>query len=263
MFTDLKASDILTKDSCAFDFAVHVYVCDVAGALGHRSNKGSRSYDDQTFRAIEAAIEACRSLETQDEKFAYEHYLRKRADWLGIELTSESDRMLVRVGAMMRLFEPEQGTALREGFASLLARERMNALCYLSPIAASYFQRTPTYLPAVLVNLLNNEKTAQTQPERIRKAIRIGVPYIVEALRKYNNLLLCGEISNDVPLNFNRIAGVAAGEKWYLGMNNMYITTNGEVQTKVMIRDRERLLGSGDDVKTGENGAPRSKGRFV
>ncbi|HEV3157570.1 MAG TPA: hypothetical protein VGZ00_09525 [Candidatus Baltobacteraceae bacterium] len=241
MFADLKTSNILTKDPRAFDFAVHVYVCDVAGALGHRSNKGSRSYDDQTFRAIEAAIDACRSLKTQDEAFAYEHYLRKRADWLGIMLTSESDRILVRVGAMMRLFEPEQGKALREGFASLPAREQKNALRYLSPIADSYFQRTPTYLPAVLVNLLNNERTAQTQHERICKAIRIGVPYIVEALRKYNNLLLRKEISNAVPLNFNRIAGLMAGEKWYIGLKNIDITTDGDVRD--VPRSNRRSIG--------------------
>jgi hypothetical protein len=91
------------------------------------------------------------------------------------------------------------------------------------------------------VNLLNNERTAQTQHERICKAIRIGVPYIVEALRKYNNLLLRKEISNAVPLNFNRIAGLMAGEKWYIGLKNIDITTDGDVRD--VPRSNRRSIG--------------------
>ena len=42
---------------------------------------------------------------------AYNAYLTTRPSWLGLDLINGIDRVLARVGAMLRLFTPEEGVS--------------------------------------------------------------------------------------------------------------------------------------------------------
>jgi len=54
---------------------------------------------------------------------------------------------------------------------------------------ASKISRIPTYMPAVLVNLLGQKALGETNNERITKAIEFGLPFIV----KFRASLLCSD----------------------------------------------------------------------
>lgn len=230
MFGKLKASNILSTDPFAFEFAALSHTCDVAGAQGHRNTNGSLTYSQATFDAIEATFDACRTLKHGNEESAYEELLQTRARWLGFSPDMEGDRMLARLGAMMRLTTPQQGTALKQGFSRLPSVRREHALIYLGIAGAEKLPRTPTWMPAVLVNLMSNPELGASPEERLSNAIEIGVPFITTTLEAYQAMLLAGEMSSDTPLNFNAMAGVAARTPTLLRTAAVTINPeNGEV----------------------------------
>lgn len=223
MFAKLKASDIVKQDPDVFEFAAIVHVCDVAGALGHRNPEGSLTYDQATHNAIEATFDACRTLQHGDEVSAYESYLRTRAAWLGFSPHAVEDRVLARLGAMMRLATPDAGRALKDGFSTLSPRDSDDALRRLSVSGAAQLPRTPTYMPAVLVNLMNNRSLGATPDERLARSVAIGVPFISAVLGFYQSMLSVGKLPMNVPLNFNVAAGVAATAPESLRWRNVMI----------------------------------------
>jgi hypothetical protein len=215
MYSNLKRSGVLDSMPHVFDFAMLMHISDVAGALAQKDNQGSLTYNDDTFQAVEDTIGACQRLMSQDELGAYDQYLAARVKQLDLS-ESQSDRILARLGAMLRLFTPKQGAALRDGFAKLDKQEKQQAIDYLSPEGASQFPRTPTYMPAVLVNLLNNRTLGSTPDQRLTEAIRIGIPFITATLKNYKDMLEKGTIGKDFPINFNSVAGIAAEDPFSL-----------------------------------------------
>jgi hypothetical protein len=71
------------------------------------------------------------------------------------------------------------------------------------------FSRTPTYVPATLVNLSNNLQLGETKEERLSQAITMGLPFIVRVLEKHKELVSKEEFDVNVPLNFIEAAGIA------------------------------------------------------
>jgi hypothetical protein len=194
-----------------FDFAMMVHTCDVAGALAHKSNQGSLTYNDHTHIAMQDTIASCQALASGDAHHAYHQYLSARAQRLGLSPDAPKDQMLARLGAMMRLFTPVDGSALWHGFSQLNTAQQAQAMESLMPEGAALLPRTPTYMPAVLVNLRNNKALGASPQERLVQAVQIGVPCITAALQTYRAMVSSGEMAADVPLNFNPIAAVAAG----------------------------------------------------
>jgi hypothetical protein len=203
MYANLTRTEAGVSSAVPFDFAMVVHMCDVAGALGHKNNQGSLTYNEHTHLAMQDTIASCELLSSGDALQAYHQYLSARAERLGLSADIPSDQMLARLGAMLRLFTPQDGVALS-------AAEQDQAMAYLMPEGAAQLPRTPTYMPAVLVNLCNNKKLGESQQARLAQAIRIGIPYITAALQTYRAMLSSGQMGDDVPLNFNPIAGVAA-----------------------------------------------------
>ncbi|MFI5334747.1 MAG: hypothetical protein ACHQT8_06275 [Chlamydiales bacterium] len=211
MFNKLKESDIPSKDPIALSFDLFVHICDVAGALGHVNNQSSLVYTEPAHRAMQAMGDAVRVLSNshKNELDAYNAYLGVRASWLGLDPNDSADRVLARIGAMLRLFTREEGIVLRKAIFELdpAMRDRIAAQLDVQPEAQ--IGRTPTYMPAVLVNLSNNPQLGVTKDERLSKAITIGLPFITRVLERHKALLAKSEIDANVPLNFNKIAGVA------------------------------------------------------
>ncbi len=194
MFASLKGEAISDPVMLAFDLFVHT--CDVAGALGHVNNQSSIVYNERTYLAIEATGKAIRTLAQPNasEEKAYHTYLNTRAEWLGLDPNDRFDRVLTRIGAMLRLFTPEDGNVLKEAMNALDPETRNHIATQLD---VQENVRTPTYMPAVLVNL------------SLSKAVTIGLPFIARVLEQHKMLVAEGKIDPEIPLCFNQAAGVA------------------------------------------------------
>jgi len=211
MFSKLKQSNILrdSPEALLFDFFVHI--CDVSGALGHVNSQSSLVYTEPTHLAMQGVFESCMVLAdpNKTEIDAYNTYLNIRANWLGLNIQNQKDRVLTRVGAMLRLFNPEDGVVLEEAFSKLSPEMKNRIIEQLDIHEAEELERTPTYIPAVLVNLANNSELGQSREEKIAQAVILGLPFIARVLETQKKYLLFGERESSIPLNFNNAAGIA------------------------------------------------------
>ncbi|MCH9610355.1 MAG: hypothetical protein S4CHLAM81_04850 [Chlamydiales bacterium] len=210
MFSNLKDSMIPSTDPIALSFDLFIHTCDVAGALGHVNNQSSLVCTESAYCAMQAVGASIRILANPNktEWDAYNAYLAARASWLGLDINVKAERILVRIGAMLRLFNREEGCILREAIFELGQGVRDKIILQLD-VQQGDSSRTPTYMPAVLVNLANNSQLGLSQKDRLFKAIKIGLPFIARVLERHKELLASGEIEPHIPLNFNKMAGIA------------------------------------------------------
>lgn len=232
MFSTLKESGVPYRDPIALSFDLFVHTCDVAGALGHVNNQSSVTYTEFTHRAMQAMGEAVRVLGNPEktEWDAYNAYLATRASWLNLNAEDRSDRVLARISSMIRLFTPEEGIVLRNAMLQLAPSMRDRIIAQLDVRAEILPGRTPTYMPAVLLNLAGNPQLGATKEERLSKAITIGLPFITRVLEKYQELLASGQFDPMIPLNFNQMAGVAKSAPESLVKGEFTIEANGNIR---------------------------------
>ncbi len=211
MFSKLKQSAIASEDLTALEFDLFVHTCDVAGALGHVNNQSSLVYTELTHKAMQAMADAVCILRdpNKDEWDAYNAYLGKRAAWLELSSNDRADRVLVRIGAMLRLFSPSEGAALKKGMLQLDDGMKQKVISQLDVQKNDKEGRTPTYIPAVLVNLFNNLQLGDSREERLVNTLNLGLPFISRVLEEQMVRLRKNEADPNIPLNFNKIAGYA------------------------------------------------------
>jgi hypothetical protein len=87
--------------------------------------------------------------------------------------------------------------------------ERNRIIAQLDIQKERQLSRTPTYMPAVLVNLLNNPQLGSSKEERLSRTIALGLPFICRVLETHKNQLSNHQADPRIPLNFNKMAGVA------------------------------------------------------
>jgi hypothetical protein len=208
MFSKLKESGQASQVGFFFDFLVHIF--DVAGAAGHVDNESSLVYTEPAFKAMQGVFNSCKLLAdpSSTEVDAYNANLRIRANWLGLSANDRMGRTLTRVGAMLRLFALEEGAVLRHAFGRLPLDVRTKIIEQLDIGKGEELARTPTYMPALLVNLANNPILGTSKEERTAQAVVLGLPFIARVLEVHKQNIAEGFDSN-IPLNFNRAAGVA------------------------------------------------------
>jgi hypothetical protein len=211
MYSELKRSGLPADCPTAWTFDLFVHQCDVAGSLGHVNNQSSLVYTEPVYRAMQAVADACSVLinSQRTEVDAYNAYLSIRADWLGLNPQDQTDRVLTRVGAMLRLYTPADGLLLKKSILQLEPETRAKIIEQLDSKAGEEFARTPTYMPAVLVNLANNPQLGASREERISQAVVLGLPFLSRVLQAHKQTLAESKANGDIPLNFNKAAGVA------------------------------------------------------
>ena len=211
MFSKLKQSSLIETDPIVFAFDVFVHTCDVAGALGHVNNESSLVYREPTHKAMQAMKLSCLSLKdpNRSEKDAYNIYLQKRAAWMGLDINQPEEKILARIGAMLRLFTKEEGSILKNAMEQISANDKKRVLKQLDVLSETNISRTPTYIPALLVNLSNNQELGATREERLEKAITLGLPFVAKVLEKHQRMIAENKADPKNPLNFNKAAGVA------------------------------------------------------
>ena len=211
MFDKLRSSLVPTTDPIALSFDLFVHTCDVAGALGHVNNKSSLVYTEPAHMAMKAMNDSVRILSDPKKTStdAYNAYLTTRASWLGLDPTNGIDRVLARIGSMLRIFTIEEGAILKQAVALLSSEDRDKIIEGLDIQKGYCLSRTPTYMPAVLVNLLNNPQIGGTKEERLSQAVALGLPFICRVLELHKVQILNHEADPNIPLNFNKMAAVA------------------------------------------------------
>lgn len=211
MFSKLKQSNLASTDPVALSFDFFAHLCDVAGALGHVNNQASLMYTELTHRALQATEEAIKTFAdpAKTEEDAYNTYLATRASWLGLNPENRSEHMLARIGAMLRLFTPQEGSILKQALSQLDENTRNKIIDQLDIQKDDPLIRTPTYMPTVLNNLSNNLQLGATKEARLSKAVTLGLPMIAKVLEKERELLRKKEVDATIPLNFNSVAGIA------------------------------------------------------
>lgn len=211
MFSKLKQSNLPKSSPVALLFDFFVHTCDVAGALGHVNNQSSLVYTEPSHRAMQGVFESCKVLASphKTEVDAYNTYLAIRAGWLGLNADDRTDRALTRMGAMLRLFTLEEGAVLKKAVSKLPSDVRQKIIEQLDVRQGEELARTPTYMPAVLVNLANNPILGSSKEERISQAVLLGLPFIARVLETHKLHLASSKADSVIPLNFNKAAGVA------------------------------------------------------
>lgn len=234
MFHKLKQSQIASSDPTALFFDLFVHTCDTAGALGHINNQSSIAYTELTYRGKQAMGEAVRILANpqKTELDAYNAYLATRAAWLNLNPNDKLDRVLVRMGAMLRLFTPQEGAILKKAVLELDAPTLARITKQLDAEQEDPSIRTPTYIPAVLVNLSSNAQLGASSEEKLSKAVTLGLPFITRVLEKHKQLVSSHQIDPNVPLNFNKIAGLAKTAPDQL-KRNFHIDQEGTVSVSL------------------------------
>jgi hypothetical protein len=230
MFSKLKQSGLPSTSPVALAFDLFVHACDVAGALGHVHNQSSLVYTESSHQAMQAVAEACTVLTDpqKTENDAYNSYVRIRAAWLGLNAQDRTDRALTRVGAMLRLFTPEEGRILQQSMLKLNPEQQAKIIEQLDAKEGQDFARTPTYMPAVLVNLSNNPHLGTSREERISQTVILGLPFLSRVLEKHKQAIAEHRANPNIPLNFNKAAGVAKVTPDML-LNDFFIDSEGNV----------------------------------
>ena len=224
MFFQLRRSKILTEAPLAWQLHFFVHRCDIAGALGHVQPEGSLVYTEQAHQSLQAVATASRVMidPTKTELDAYNAYLATRASWLGFDPTVPADRVLTRLGAMLRLYTPAQGEVLRHAVSQLHGPDWNRIVLQWNFHEINLARQTPTYLPATLVNLANNPALGATADERLTQAITLGLPFLACVLDGRSRQPLC----------FNPIAGLAKTNPQLLRSAHYQIDPDGAVAIK-------------------------------
>lgn len=229
LFSQLKTSNILFDDPDFFELAIFLHQCDVGGALGHVDSHSAIAYSESTHQIIQAVREACYMLKTEDEQVAYDHYLSTRAEWLGFDIASPLNRVLTRIGAMLRLTKFEEGKMLKDSFLKLAPDDLTLIVEAFNLHKSDHSMKTPMYIPAVLANLLNNQELGAKKQERLAKSIHVGLPFIAKVIRMQKEQVKRKGMLDPVTLNFAAIAKVARDHPLDLLASEFQIESGGQV----------------------------------
>ena len=210
MFSPLKNSEVANSQdryTLAFDFLVHI--ADVAGAAGHVKQTSSLVLTDETFRAIDLNKSVCEELAFNglSEVEAYNECAKTRAEWLGLDTSKPQSLVLGKFGAMLRLFDPTDGAAMQAGFNALSNDEKTFVLQQFDPEHQTHIQRTATYMPAVLANIIGNQNVEGTKQDKIKTAFNEGLPFLARVLQQHSQDIADNNFDPQTPLNFNYVAG--------------------------------------------------------
>lgn len=210
MFSVLKKSKLITKKTGlkAFDFEYIAHICDVAGAAGHVSYKGSLTLTEATYQKLKNVYQAALTLKNKSPKQALIYYLRLTAKLLKRPFSlNVKNQIILRLASMLRLYNKEQVDTVENSLNQLTPKNYTIILEMLSFDALRPPIKIPTYIPAVLVNLSKNKNLGKTANARIHQAIVLGAPAIARSLKYATKRPIFK--SGKLTLNFNPMAAQA------------------------------------------------------
>jgi len=162
---------------------------------------------NKTFLAINGMKDALHKLAEGSQEEALTSYVDFRVGLLGLDPQRKEDRVLGRMGAMMRLFTPEEGQALATAYHFLGEEQKKVVEQEFDPLKTRE-ERTPTYIPAVFVNFIDSAmKQEVTKEEATQRCLKEGVVPMASFLHKYREGKANQPYTPQMTLNFNKSAG--------------------------------------------------------
>ncbi|MCS5710916.1 DUF6829 domain-containing protein [Candidatus Berkiella aquae] len=228
-------------DKESFDFWRCHWTINITGFRGHVDPHGSLYLTSNVFEAmmaLETTLERLFTEENVTSQVLLNDYLDKRwQDFLKMgdlpdrEITISEKRLLAHIGAMMRLYHPDEGQALLEGY-------RFIPKTLMKELSQAYFnipannEPTPTFAPALYENGIDFRKKMLKKEDGILRQVEerffgnnlkkkadslvrlvaiadvvVGVlPLNLAALKEYRNLRNQDKIAATQPLSFMALA---------------------------------------------------------
>ncbi len=232
-----KIRDKVYKDPTdeSYLFWVDFWLLNIAGFRGNLDPKGSIYLTHHTFQSFDALLTVMDEhfLRPIDARAMLHQYLAKRGSWLGVDLEQnhlnpKEQNIAAHIGAMMRLFLPEEGALLASAITNLPALVRAQ----ISEVEqVELGEPTPTYVPALFANAIDLRKATYSQfrglnadtlngispeigqqGEKLRynlaviDAINTFLPFYLLALKTWRADRAEGKIAKNVPLCFKEVA---------------------------------------------------------
>lgn len=214
------------------DFAFLIQLSDVAASAAQVDFNGSLALNENAYQGYRLVGESLKIIQQGgNAKDALQFYLKVRGDLLGLPSDTPIQRVLIRLACWLRFFSREEGALLSECLKKHSDEQQKLLIEQFgieeTEIGINAWLRNPTYAPAVLVNLLQQQKTDEPKQIKITRVLE-GSVCMATLLRKYAESL---ENRNSLnPLSFNDYAGVAGKTPKFLTLKHFnpdFITFEG------------------------------------
>lgn len=219
--------------SAILDFAFLIQLSDVAASVAHIDCNGSLALNENTYQGYCLVGESLRKIQQGgSSKDALLFYLKSRGRLLGLSADTPMQRVLIRLASWLRFFSPEEGILLQKGLERLSDKQKnllVEQFGIEEPqVGMNAWARNPTYVPAVLVNLLQLQKTDEPKQVKVERALE-GACCIAIVLQRYAEVPEHRHSLN--PLSFNGYAGIAGKTPKFLSLkhfNPNFISFEGD-----------------------------------
>ena len=156
------------------------------------------------------------------------YYLSERGKWIDQPLNSTRDYTLVRIASLMRVVTPEYTKRFNTEFSKLSQDNKNLILEEFYPLTERK-DRTATYIPATLLNLLSNKDISKKEKNRIKFVFKEGLPFIATVLHEFRHDQANIPYDKNITLNFNEIAKIAKEDPMKLKTRDYTILKSGIV----------------------------------
>lgn len=236
LYSNIVDKVFASKNDERFTFWADFWLFNCMGFRGQVDHRGAQYFDANTAQAVFALLEVFDQTfegNISSPKGMLDAYLAERAAWLhlnnpGLNLEAAHQQTLAHIGAMMRLFTPEEGEMLLAGYMALNEDVRQPLMEVYHDVKNG--ERAPTYVPAVFANAidvlthaykrlegLDSDKLASfpalaKQAEGLRHnlavidSMTLFLPFYFRALQLYRAKVEAGEIKAGQPLSFKAAA---------------------------------------------------------
>jgi len=193
------------------DFAFLIQMCDVAAAAAQVNKEGSLSLINNTYLGYRLVGETLKSIQSgKTKKEALQNYLQERGKLVGISAEPPFKRVIIRLCCMLRLYSKEEADDLLT-VAAKLSEESVALLTEQLGVedkecGINCWERNPTYVPAVLLNLAKFQDQTEPRLNKMQRALN-GALCVAKLCHQYAKVPT--NVASETPLNFNALAGLA------------------------------------------------------
>jgi len=222
VFEKVKKKKTINENAEFLDLAIFFYSCQLAGSAGNETYCNSPVFTRFALKNIHFLRKSFLLLKERSAEDAFQYYIGQRADWLGFDPGSSLNRLLIKVGAMMNLYTPSEGKALKEAFLKLKPEEITLLITQFDDFHAKNLMSEATQLTTFLRNLQQNKELGLSEKEKLTGSISLAFPLIVEVLQKSKGVTRSGK-----PIDFAYVSQIAATNPSLLKKGEVSISKDG------------------------------------
>lgn len=223
-FERIKKSKILEEEPELFELALLVFACEIAGSLGDYCFCSSPWFTKYACQDVNSIRKAFYLLKEKSAKEAAQYYLGERSGCLDLDPGSPFNRVLARIGAMLKLYTPAEGKILKETFLKFQPHE-------LATIVAQFDVNRPkeetiriSGLNVLFLVLRTQGHLGVSEKDKLSQSVLIAFPFIARVLKERS------VASKNVPeLKFHKIIPIVMHDASLLKEGKITIENNGMV----------------------------------